>query len=123
VNGCLHVVPGSFKLGLLEHEDTFSHLGLDGDEWPWEASVPVIGEAGDSIFFHVNCIHGSKPNWSDAPRPVFIHRYRRADDYVVVNATSTDSLAEAAKKKEEATKENQKGLMVRGFRPYDSDRA
>src|SRR5690606_19677168 len=27
-NGCLWVVPGSHKLGVLDHVDTFSHLGL-----------------------------------------------------------------------------------------------
>src|SRR5204863_4065284 len=28
VNGALHVVPGSFRMGTLQHVDTFSHLGL-----------------------------------------------------------------------------------------------
>jgi len=121
-NGCLHVVPGSFKMGVLEHVDTFSHLGLSDDEWPWERSLPIEGKAGDSIFFHVNCIHGSKPNWSDQPRPVFINRYRRADDYVIIGATSAANRKEAEKHAEKASKENQKGLMVRGFRPYEAAR-
>ena len=34
VNGALHVVPGSHRLGQLKHIDTFSHLGLAEDEWP-----------------------------------------------------------------------------------------
>ena len=59
--GALHVVPGSHKLGSLTHVDTFSHLGLDLNEWPWESATPVEGKAGDSIFFHINTIHGSKP--------------------------------------------------------------
>ena len=50
-NGALHVIPGTHLDGQLEHIDTFSHLGLDQDEWPWEAAVPIIGSAGDSIFF------------------------------------------------------------------------
>src|SRR5438067_9253074 len=78
-NGALHVVPGSHRLGQLRHVDTFSHLGLDADEWPWERALPVIGEAGDSIFFHVRTIHGSHENHSRKPRPVVIHRYRRPD--------------------------------------------
>ena len=121
-NGALHVVPGSFKLGLLQHVDTFSHLGLAGDEWPWERALPVVGKAGDSIFFHVKCIHGSKPNWSHQPRPVYINRYRRADDYVVVSATTTAKRAAAEKKRGQASKEHQLGLMVRGFRDHDSER-
>jgi phytanoyl-CoA hydroxylase len=119
VNGALHVVPGSHRLGTLPHVDTFSHLGLEEKEWPWERALPIVGQAGDAIFFHVRCIHGSKENHSDKPRPVFINRYRRADDYVTIGATTTQNRAEAEKRAVEAKKENQRGLMVRGFRPYE----
>lgn len=118
VNGALHVVPGSHRMGQLKHVDTFSHLGLDEHEWPWEKALPIVGQAGDSIFFHVKCIHGSKENHSDQPRPVFINRYRRADDYVIIGATTTENRAAAEKRAAEAKKGNQRGLMVRGFRPY-----
>ncbi|MFB3040415.1 MAG: phytanoyl-CoA dioxygenase family protein [Candidatus Poribacteria bacterium] len=50
VNGALHVVPGSHRMGQLKHIDTFSHLGLDDTQWPWERALPIVGEAGDSIF-------------------------------------------------------------------------
>ncbi|MDA0321469.1 MAG: phytanoyl-CoA dioxygenase family protein [Verrucomicrobia bacterium] len=121
-NGCLHVVPGSFKLGVLRHEDTFSHLGLDEKEWPWERSVPIEGKAGDAIFFHVKCIHGSKPNWSDKARPVYICRYRDADDYVIIGATTVESRAEAEKHIKKAKNENERNMMVRGFRKFDAAR-
>jgi phytanoyl-CoA hydroxylase len=121
-NGALHVVPGSHRWGTLTHVDTFSHLGLDEDEWPWERSLPIEGTAGDTIFFHVRTIHGSKENYSDKPRPVTINRYRRADDYVIIGASTTAKRAEAEKKVEQAKKENQRGLMVRGFREFDSER-
>lgn len=117
-NGALYVVPGSHKLGMLKHIDTFSHLGLDEHEWPWERALPIIGKAGDAIFFHVKTIHGSKENYSTEPRPVFIHRYRRADDYIVISATRADKRAEAEKNAAKAKKENQLGLMVRGMRKY-----
>lgn len=119
VNGALYVVPGSHRFGVLRHVDTSSHLGLDAEEWPWERALPIVGRAGDSIFFHVKTIHGSQTNRSDKPRPVFIHRYRRANDYVVIGATTTTNRAEAEKRAEQAKKENQHGLMVRGFRPYE----
>jgi len=122
VNGALYVAPGSHRSGTLDHVDTFSHLGLDEQEWPWERALPVMGSAGDSIFFHVRTIHGSQENRSDKPRPVFIHRYRRADDYVVIGASTTEKRAEAEKRVAEAKKENQRGLMVRGFRRYTSER-
>lgn len=121
VNGALYVVPGSHRFGTLQHIDTFSHLGLDADEWPWERALPVTGNAGDSIFFHVRTIHGSQTNRSDKPRPVFIHRYRRADDYVVISATTTSNRANAEQHAAEAKKENQRGLMLRGFRRYETE--
>ena len=124
VNGALHVVPGSHRLGQLKHIDTFSHLGLEEDEWPWESALPVSGKAGDSIFFNVKTVHGSKQNMSGKPRPVFINRYRRIDDYVIIGGTTTANRAEAEKRAaaaEEAKKSNSdRGLMVRGFRPYSA---
>lgn len=118
VNGALHVVPGSHRLGNLNHVDTFSHLGLSEQEWPWEKALPITGSAGDAIFFHYQTIHGSKENHSTKPRPVFINRYRRVDDYVTVSATSAANREVAKEQAAQASKLNQRGLMVRGFRPY-----
>ena len=116
-NGALYVVPGTHKAGNIKHVDTFSHLGLDEDEWPWEAALPIEGKAGDSIFFHVQTVHGSQSNHSDKPRPVFINRYRRPDDFVTIGAATTANRAEAEKQAAEVKKTNeQRGLMVRGFR-------
>lgn len=122
VNGALHVVPGSHRLGQLQHVDTFSHLGLEEDEWPWESALPVSGKAGDSIFFNVKTVHGSKQNMSDKPRPVFINRYRRTDDFVVVGGTTTANRAESEKRAAAAAAKKastDRGLMVRGFRPFE----
>ena len=120
VNGALYVVPDSHKQGQLRHVDTFSHLGLDEDEWPWEAALPIVGQAGDSIFFNVKTIHGSKQNHSDTPRPVFINRYRRPDDYAVIRATTTANRAQAEQRAQKARRADEpQGLMVRGFRPYE----
>ncbi len=122
VNGALHVVPGSHRCGVIPHVDTFSHLGLPEDAWPWERALPICGQAGDAIIFHVHTIHGSKQNHSTAPRPVCIHRYRNAADYVVVGATSAAARQEAesqeARKAAEQGRHRQRGLMVRGFRPF-----
>jgi len=115
-NGALHVVPGSHHFGTLEHIDTLSHLGLDAEEWPWERAVPICGEAGDAIFFHYKTIHGSKENHSNKARPVFIHRYRRPNDYVTVGASNAADRAELEKLEAQATKQNQNGWMARGFR-------
>lgn len=118
-NGALHVVPGSHKFRTLRHIDTFSHLGLDPEEWPWERALPVCGQAGDAIFFHVRTIHGSKQNHSDQARPVFINRYRRPDDYVIVSATTAANRAEREKKAKEVKADQRGGLMVRGYRAWE----
>jgi hypothetical protein len=120
-NGALHVVPGSHHFGTLNHIDTFSHLGLDEKEWPWERALPVCGEAGDSIFFHYRTIHGSKENHSNKARPVFIHRYRRPGDYVTVSASTAEKRAEAENRVAEARQKDQPGFMVRGFRKYENE--
>ncbi len=96
----------------MEHTDTFSHLGLDPDQWTFDKAVCVDGQPGDAIFFHVNTVHGSPPNTNDGPRPVFIHRYRRADDFVVISGSSVANRRRVA----EAKDQNQLGLMVRGSR-------
>ena len=121
--GALHVIPGSHKLGVLRHVDTFSHLGLDPASWTLDRAVAIEGGPGDAIFFHVNTIHGSPENHSNEARPVFIHRYRHADDYVVVSATGTQNRAEAEKRAAQASKKNQLGLMVRGRRTYNEKKA
>jgi phytanoyl-CoA hydroxylase len=121
-NGALYVIPGTHNLGVLDHVDTSSHLGLDEKQWPWERAVPIIGKAGDAIFFHVKTVHGSKSNHSHAPRPVMIHRYRRADDYVVIKGTTTDNRKMAAGHVEQARKDNQEGFIVRGRRKFDVER-
>ncbi|MEO6436112.1 MAG: mitomycin antibiotic biosynthesis protein, partial [Tepidisphaeraceae bacterium] len=63
-----------------------------------------------------------KSNFSKAPRPVMIHRYRRADDYVVIKATTADNRKSAADHVEQAKKENQQGFIVRGRRRYAAER-
>ena len=59
---------------------------------------------------------------SDKPRPIFINRYRRTDDFVIIGGTTTANRAEAEKRAaaaEEAKKSNSdRGLMLRGFRPF-----
>ncbi|HEY9404795.1 MAG TPA: phytanoyl-CoA dioxygenase family protein [Pyrinomonadaceae bacterium] len=115
-NGALYVVPGSHCAETLTHVDSFTHLALREDEWPWERALPIIGSAGDSIFYHYRIIHGSQENRSPEPRPVFIHRYRHPDDYVTFGGATTSKRAETQKRIAASSKSGQKGLMVRGFR-------
>jgi ectoine hydroxylase-related dioxygenase (phytanoyl-CoA dioxygenase family) len=74
-NGCMSVVPGSHKWGLLEGSDAFFNRDLEsvkatiakesGKEWK---EVPALLKAGQVSFHHALTIHGSKQNYSEHPR-------------------------------------------------------
>jgi len=74
-NGCLCVVPGSHKLGPIEHclEGSF-YLPLD--EWPMKRAVPVEAHAGDVLFFGYCMVHGSYVNRSDRARRILLVQLR-----------------------------------------------
>jgi phytanoyl-CoA hydroxylase len=70
-NGCLRMVDGSQKLGLLPIKRMASKsfsIGLDGDlsAYPEASLLPM--QPGDAVFFGPLVIHGSGPNTSDHHR-------------------------------------------------------
>lgn len=71
-NGCLLVVPGSHKHGLVFHSNELQSIpeALIGDE-----RVPVPMQAGDVLILHPLTKHASLPNVSDGPRWSFDLRY------------------------------------------------
>lgn len=80
-NGCLRVLPGSQALGRLDHSDTYAEDNLlsrgdtverDVDE---SQAVNVTLKAGEMSLHHVDTIHGSTSNRSDAERIGFTIRY------------------------------------------------
>ncbi|GIH28957.1 protein involved in biosynthesis of mitomycin antibiotics/polyketide fumonisin [Acrocarpospora phusangensis] len=73
--GCVRVMPGSHKHGLLPHiEEGGWHLPLA--EWPLEAATPVEAEAGDVLFFSYLTVHGSGINTSDEARTTWLVQFR-----------------------------------------------
>lgn len=73
-NGCMEVVPGSHKWGLLPESDFFEQ-DMDALRARIEAAsgrpfetVPCILPAGAVSFHHCLTIHGSRPNQSSSPR-------------------------------------------------------
>ena len=79
-NGCLRVVPGSHKLGLLGHVDLFSHLALPPEKFPIDKALQVHAQPGDVVLFSYLTVHGSDNNWSDRVRPALCMQYRSATD-------------------------------------------
>jgi len=74
-NGCLHYVPGSHRLGLLNHR-SINHIHLTPDvDAPIGAEIPVPVRAGTCIFHHLLTLHGSKANTSAQPRRAYAIHY------------------------------------------------
>ena len=76
-NGCMRVLPGSHRWGVIEHKHLADYqveeerLDLSG-----EVSAPL--EAGGVLLFHSLLLHATSPNASDSPRRAMICSYMSA---------------------------------------------
>lgn len=77
--GCVRVLPGSHKLGPLEHisEGAF-HLAPQ--DYAVENGTPCEAEAGDVLIFSYLTIHGSGINGSSEARTTLLVQMRAPDD-------------------------------------------
>ncbi|HEX8843172.1 MAG TPA: phytanoyl-CoA dioxygenase family protein [Pyrinomonadaceae bacterium] len=82
LNGCMRVLPGSHKQGVLDHDnvrDDPNLLNLRGERVKAVVDesrvVDVVLQPGEISLHHSNIVHGSKPNTSDEPRIGFIVRF------------------------------------------------
>jgi ectoine hydroxylase-related dioxygenase (phytanoyl-CoA dioxygenase family) len=78
-NGCLHVVPGSHKLGPLEPTGESNNL-----DTPLEEGTAMPSAAGDVLFFNYLTIHGSGVNTSTRTRRNVLFQYRDPADLPVL---------------------------------------
>lgn len=84
-NGCLWVVPGSHKQGLLEHKAEYHSITrerhwvcpITGDMHKAES---FVAEPGDALFFGSLTIHYSGGNSSSKPRRAVIAQYDEVDN-------------------------------------------
>ena len=77
--GCVRVVPGSHKLGALEHSSEGGwHLPFE--QYPIESAVPCEATAGDALFFSYLTIHGSGVNTSSEARTTILIQMRDPED-------------------------------------------
>ncbi len=80
-SGCLRVIPGSQRQARVEHtvchhDHNLLSTGLNvAAEVAETTAVDVVLKAGEMSFHHVDIVHGSEPNRSDAPRIGFAIRY------------------------------------------------
>ncbi len=77
-NGCLEVVPGRHKCGILERSNP-DQAWFEKGEFDTSQAVPVTLKAGDGLFFHLCLPHGSKANTSTFRRRSLIYRYVNVD--------------------------------------------
>jgi phytanoyl-CoA hydroxylase len=94
-NGCMEIVPGSHRLGLLDHadEDGFFSGGCQCKEL-WEApgaTVAITPRAGGISIHHTLTLHGSGPNRSGRPRRGLVFSYRAADAYQLADQVFPDT--------------------------------
>ena len=81
--GCVRVVPGSHKGGMLGHLSDGGHH-LPPDAYPVSEATPCPAEAGDVLFFSYLTIHGSGLNTSAEPRTTLLVQMRDPEDLPVV---------------------------------------
>ena len=73
--GCLRVVPGSHKLGMLDHISEGAYH-LPPEKYPVDNALPCPAEAGDALFFSYLTIHGSGINVSNEARTTLLIQMR-----------------------------------------------
>jgi len=80
-NGCMRVIPGSHRLGFVDHENVpdpnllnrrGERIKIDVDE---SEAVDVVLRPGEISLHESTLVHGSTPNCSDEPRIGFIVRF------------------------------------------------
>lgn len=78
-NGCMQVVPGTHRLGLLSERGHTITPEQEAEHCPDEKSVFLEAQAGEAILLHNLLLHRSGVNRSDIPRRAFSVCYMRAD--------------------------------------------
>jgi len=79
-NGCMRVIPGSHRLGQLEHvnvrdDSNLVRRGERVEEVDEAAAVNVVLQPGEMSLHESTIVHGSNPNVSAGPRIGFIVRF------------------------------------------------
>jgi non-heme Fe2+,alpha-ketoglutarate-dependent halogenase len=80
-NGCMRVIPGSHRRGMMPHLNTYAPQNLLGHGEEIQVAVDesqalaITLAPGEMSLHHSNIVHGSQPSRSDVKRIGFIVRY------------------------------------------------
>jgi len=107
-NGCVRVIPGSHKLGLLNHFKDGSFTGILQDTAAFDdpdkqVALPI--KAGSILLWHSLTLHGSQPNRSERPRRAIVLEYKNPEACLLGGAFNSRLEVRTV------------GLMVRGRHP------
>jgi phytanoyl-CoA hydroxylase len=108
-NGCLRVVPGSHKRGLVNHfkDGRFTEVAqVDTaafDDPDGQRALPAT--AGSLILWHCLTLHSSQPNRSERPRRAIVYEYKNPEARLMGGAFNARAEVRTV------------GLMVRGQHP------
>lgn len=105
-NGCVRVVPGSHRLGLLNHFDGDRFAGVvQGNTEDYDAQeVTVQLKAGSIAFWHCLTLHKSHPNLSPNARRAVVFEYKDPGARLMSGSFAKTEVRQA-------------GMMMRGSDP------
>ena len=93
-NGCMQVVRGSHKLGLLNHmqDGLFTGMCQESQYWDDELQIAqVTPKAGGISIHHCLALHGSPANISGRLRRGVVFQYRADDSYQLADGVWEDT--------------------------------
>lgn len=93
-NGCMQMVKGSHKWGLLDHmeDGVFGGACQEETRWADENLIEnITPKAGGISIHHCMALHGSDPNLSGAPRRGLVFQYRADDAYQLADNVFKDT--------------------------------
>jgi len=93
-NGCMQMVPGSHKLGLLDHAVDGVFQGACQESHLWEDQndlALVTPKTGGISIHHCLMLHGSEVNLSGKPRRGIVFQYRADDAYQLADTVFVDT--------------------------------
>jgi hypothetical protein len=88
-NGCLQVIPGVHRNGILNHSCDGFFRGQITEPVDVSKAIALEGAAGTAIFLHGMTPHASAPNASGHGRRTLILGYRAADAYPIFAGETT----------------------------------
>jgi phytanoyl-CoA hydroxylase len=93
-NGCMQIVKGSHRWGLLDHMVDGQFTGACQEEDRWsdpDLIVNITPRAGGISIHHCLALHGSEPNVSGQPRRGLVFQYRADDAYQLADNVFKDT--------------------------------